>query len=67
MAKLTNPQWVSLFEETEKALPTVTKQTTNPPSTVANYIDHTQLKLDATSEQIDELCTEARTFDFAVY
>ncbi len=33
---------------------------------VAKYIDHTQLKLDATESQIDSLCTEARKAGFAV-
>ena len=33
---------------------------------IAKYIDHTQLKLDATESQIDSLCAEARKADFAV-
>lgn len=32
----------------------------------AKAIDHTLLKLDATAEQIDGLCEEARRFNFKV-
>ena len=35
------------------------------PSSIAGLIDHTLLKPDATSEQIDELCREAAQFGFA--
>jgi deoxyribose-phosphate aldolase len=31
---------------------------------IARYIDHTLLKLDATEAQIDQLCQEARTYNF---
>jgi len=34
------------------------------PSEVAQYIDHTLLKPEATAEQIDQLCTEAREHRF---
>lgn len=33
---------------------------------LAKTVDHTVLKLDATSAQIDSLCSEARTEDFKV-
>jgi deoxyribose-phosphate aldolase len=33
---------------------------------MAKTVDHTVLKLDATSAQIDSLCSEARTEDFKV-
>ena len=33
---------------------------------VAGSIDHTLLKLDATSAQIDRLCEEAKTYSFKV-
>ena len=33
---------------------------------VSSYIDHTQLKLDATAAQIDQLCQEARNANFKV-
>lgn len=32
---------------------------------IASYIDHTQLRPDATSEQIEQLCDEARNYGFA--
>ena len=32
---------------------------------IASYIDHTLLKPDATGEQIDQLCAEAREYGFA--
>lgn len=32
---------------------------------IAQYIDHTLLKPDATEQQILELCTEAKTYGFA--
>jgi deoxyribose-phosphate aldolase len=35
------------------------------PSTVASMIDHTLLRADASRQQIDELCREAREFHFA--
>ena len=35
------------------------------PMDLAKYIDHTLLKPEATAEQIDELCAEAREYQFA--
>jgi deoxyribose-phosphate aldolase len=35
------------------------------PLDLARYIDHTLLRPDATAEEIDELCDEAREFNFA--
>jgi hypothetical protein len=35
-------------------------------SSIASYIDHTQLRLDATEDQIRQLCSEARKEKFAV-
>jgi deoxyribose-phosphate aldolase len=35
------------------------------PMDLAKYIDHTLLKPEATAEQIDELCSEAREYHFA--
>ena len=32
----------------------------------AKYIDHTLLKVDATEEQIDQLCDEAKKYNFKV-
>ena len=36
------------------------------PRELAQYIDHTLLKLDATNEQVDSLCAEARRYQFKV-
>lgn len=36
------------------------------PEELAKYVDHTLLKLDATEEQIDGLCAEARGWGFKV-
>lgn len=36
------------------------------PSDLASYIDHTLLKLDATPQQIDQLCEEAKQHNFKV-
>lgn len=37
-----------------------------PSEDLAKYIDHTLLKFDATDEQIDRLCEEAKQFGFKV-
>ncbi len=39
--------------------------TPKPPPDIAKLIDHTLLKADATYDQVDQLCTEAREFGFA--
>lgn len=36
------------------------------PSELSSYIDHTLLKLDATPQQIDKLCEEAKQYNFKV-
>ena len=38
----------------------LTKMKEDIPMSIASYIDHTLLKPDATGEQIDRLCAEAR-------
>jgi hypothetical protein len=35
-------------------------------NTLPSYIDHTLLSLDATTEQIDTLCNEAKEYNFKV-
>jgi hypothetical protein len=35
-------------------------------ATFAKYIDHTLLKLDATEDQIDQVCEEAKLYNFKV-
>ncbi|PYH44897.1 2-deoxyribose-5-phosphate aldolase [Aspergillus saccharolyticus JOP 1030-1] len=61
----TNSDWTALITQTHRtitSLEPVTYTTTTP---VSETIDHTQLSLTATPEQIDTLCTEARTHNFA--
>ena len=65
----TNEEWITLFEQVDKDLPPSQPSHTSPfksANTLAQYIDHTLLKLDATSAQIDALCAEALKYNFAV-
>jgi deoxyribose-phosphate aldolase len=43
----------------------LTKIKEDIPMSIASYIDHTLLKPDATGEQIDRLCAEAKEYGFA--
>lgn len=69
---LTQDEWRGLLREAEHDLkhssvqPPDTKTLELDPGAIANSIDHTLLKLDATSEQIDQLCAEAKRYDFKV-
>ncbi|QDS73068.1 hypothetical protein FKW77_009797 [Venturia effusa] len=62
------PDWPSLFSATEHALQDCrTAQFQSralSPAEIAAYIDHTLLKLDATSIQITNLCEEAKRYGF---
>ncbi|MCJ1401290.1 hypothetical protein MMC11_004502 [Xylographa trunciseda] len=63
----TQEEWIKLIDETTYNLPKTYKTYQAPkPGTVefAKYIDHTLLKLDATEEQIDQLCQEAKEYNF---
>ena len=65
----TQEEWEAIIAEAERKLPKTFKTYEAPkPGTVefAKYIDHTLLKLDATEEQIDQLCKEARQYEFKV-
>jgi deoxyribose-phosphate aldolase len=61
--------WAKLFSEIESSL-VVTDQphpVADPGSPeFAKYIDHTLLKLDATEEQINQICDQAKAENFAV-
>ena len=65
-----NTEWTALFKRTEENIK-VSEQPCELPEIsrvkLAKHIDHTLLKLDATEAQIDELCSEARKYGFAVY
>ncbi|TID16631.1 deoxyribose-phosphate aldolase [Venturia nashicola] len=63
-----NPDWPYLFSSAENALqhlsPTHSEPKAFSPAQIAAYIDHTLLKLNATSLQITILCDEAKKFSF---
>ena len=66
-AKHTNDEWLALFTQAEKGLsdsPIVYSIPQPGSDLLAMMIDHTLLKLDATEQQIDALCKEAREFKF---
>ncbi|KAF2022326.1 aldolase [Aaosphaeria arxii CBS 175.79] len=70
--RYTNEEWAKQIAETQKkvaadksrkyGVPDVT--TREGTKDLAETVDHTVLKLDATSKQIDDLCSEARTEGF---
>ena len=65
----TQEQWASIIDEAYKNLPAEYPIYPCPkPASpeFAKLIDHTLLKLDATPEQIDRLCEEAREYKFKV-
>ena len=59
--------WESLFCKVKDALQPIdlTKYPAPEPSAIAKTIDHTQLALSATEDQVDALCNEAREYKFA--
>ena len=64
-------QWARIIETAQNDVKNSLREPKIPPlykldGPIAKYIDHTQLKLDATESQIDELCAEARKAGFAV-
>ncbi|KAF2675174.1 deoxyribose-phosphate aldolase [Microthyrium microscopicum] len=64
-------QWQSIFDSVKAELDSSSdsKPTSNrprlTPEQLAPFIDHTILKLDATEEQVDKLCEEAKHWHFA--
>lgn len=65
----TNEEWLKVIEKAEKGLPTNFTEYKAPglgTPEFAKCIDHTLLKLDATKNQIGELCEEARKHNFKV-
>jgi hypothetical protein len=66
--RYTDEEWAKKNEETQKAV-VVSETVYDVPGTwrdLAQTIDHTLLKLDATEAQIDELCLEAKRDSFKV-
>ncbi|KAL8721943.1 MAG: hypothetical protein Q9181_007600, partial [Wetmoreana brouardii] len=65
--RYTQTEWLAIIDEAQRDLPKSFpnyKAPTLGTSKFAKCIDHTLLKLEATKEQIDELCEEARRHDF---
>ena len=62
-------EWHTIIEQAQEDLPKLATSYDAPrleTVELAKYIDHTLLRLDATEEQIDHLCEEAKANDFKV-
>lgn len=57
--------WAAIISTTAQTIHSSPSKSYATPSSVPQTIDHTLLKLDATSSQIDTLCAEAKRDDFA--
>lgn len=72
--RYTNEEWAKQIAETQKKVDVGGEKSKDGPGVIstevmkelAQTIDHTILKLDATNAQIDALCSEARTEGFKV-
>ena len=67
--KYTDEQWSKLIADVEQDLQLSDERLPVPvfdSKDFAKLIDHTVLKLDATESQIDTMCEEAKSEDFAV-
>ena len=67
--RYTDEEWLDPINQAEKDLPStpvIFKAPDVGTEAFAKTIDHTLLKLDATKEQVDAICEEARRFDFKV-
>jgi deoxyribose-phosphate aldolase len=67
----TNQEWRSVIDEVaaevDAAQPTIPIPASSlTAKSLAKTIDHTLLKLDATEDQVTQLCKEAVEYDFAV-
>lgn len=63
--RYTDAEWTSIIASTVSAVKNSERPTYPLPASIPGTIDHTLLKLDATPEQIDNLCAEARVHGFA--
>ncbi len=64
-----NEEWLKVIEKAENGVPTTFSKYKAPglgTPEFAKFIDHTLLKLDATKQQIEELCEQARKYNFKV-
>lgn len=67
--RFTQEEWLRVIEDAEKSVPSAPMQYKAPllgSEDFSRRIDHTLLKLDATKEQIDQLCQEAIRDSFGV-
>lgn len=67
--RFTQEEWLRVIEDAEKGVPNAPVQYKAPflgSEDFSRRIDHTLLKLDATKEQIDQLCQEAIRDSFGV-
>lgn len=60
-----NADWEALISTIQSSLLSVSEQQAAPPAKVSRTIDHTQLALAATEEEINELCDQASKYQFA--
>ena len=68
--RYTDDEWETIIDRAEENLletPVEYKAPTVGSEEFAKTIDHTILKLDATKEQVDAICEEARRFNFKVH
>lgn len=68
--RYTLDEWLAIIAQTQRNLPNTRVEYKAPnlgTLEFAKSIDHTLLKIDATKEQIDKLCDEARRHDFKVW
>lgn len=67
--RYTHKEWLAIIDQATENLPispAIYKAPNVGSEDFAKAIDHTLLKLDATKEQMDTLCEEARRFNFKV-
>ena len=67
--RYTQDEWLALFDQAEQNLPSGPLEYTAPSAGTAAFaktIDHTLLKLEASGEQVDTLCEEAKRHGFKV-
>ena len=68
--RYTDDEWETIIDQAERSLPSTPVEYKAPnlgSEEFAKTIDHTILKLDATKEQVDAICEEARRFNFKVH
>ena len=67
--RYTQDEWLAIFDHAGQNLSSVPIEYKAPSvgtATFAKTIDHTLLKLEATGEQVDALCKEAKRHNFKV-